>query len=735
MRKTIPLSDNWRFARLEAPVQTPPALDDAAMTAVTLPHIWNLEEPAAAGCCLYRTAFAAAPAEGQRAFLALDAVCGVARVFLNGIFLGEHRGSYSRFVLDATAALSASNTLEILADNTRYDDVNPLMGDFTYWGGISRPVSLLLTAEDRFDPTCWGGPGLEILESSAEGLLRVSARVCAGAGCWVEYTVADAAGQTAASCRVPTDHPEARLQVEHPHLWDGLEHPYCYHCTARLWRGETLCDAVSLSFGFRTAALDPERGFLLNGRPVRLNGVAKHQDRAGAGCAPTATQLDEDMAILQDLGANAVRLSHYQHPQYFYDLCDREGLVAWAEIPMLSMPEGNEAVVDNARSQLTELIVQNRHHPSICFWGVQNEIAMMGEHLAMYRHVKELNALAKSLDPTRLTGAANLYSVKNNSQLNFLTDAVGYNIYFGWYYGDLCDYDSFFAKFHADNPRVPLGVTEYGVDCNVQYHTDHPVCKDYTEEFQCLFHEQAYGSMQADPKLWGTFVWNLFDFSSAIRNEGGIKARNCKGLVTWDRQTKKDAYYFYRACWSRDPFVYLTGRRYSNRCRPSADIKVYSNQPQVTLYRNGELWASQSGKTVFVFAGVPLDPETRLEARAGDCRDTITLHQVSQPDPSYRCPQQGQGNRVTNWFKQQNAAVDLFPEGRYSVSDSIGELLADPRTAAVLEEMIPDIVHDRRSRSMGGMTLMRILDYNADRVTEEDVMALNARLGTLSKQG
>ncbi|PWM58676.1 MAG: beta-galactosidase [Subdoligranulum variabile] len=732
MRSITPLTENWQFARLENAVLVPP-LQLASMETVSLPHVWNREEPGAFGCCLYRTQFAATLAAGQRAYLAFDAVCGVARVFLNGVFLGEHRGSYSRFVLEATASLHPANTLEVLADNTRFDDVNPLMGDFTYWGGIPRPVNLLTVEADHFEPAYYGAPGLEILEANAEGQLHLNARVCGGAGCEVEYLVTDAEGRLAAHCRVKAETPAVWLSVKSPHLWNGQTDPYCYRCTARLLRENAICDEVSLPFGFRSISLDAENGFCLNGKRLRLNGVARHHDRQGAGCALTAAQVEEDFAILRDLGANAVRLSHYQHPQQVYDLCDTEGLVAWAEIPMLAMPEGNEAVVKNACTQLKELILQNRHHPSICFWGVQNEIAMMGEHLAMYRHVRELSSLAKTLDNTRLTAAANLYSVRNGSQLNRLTDAVGYNIYFGWYYGELTDYSEFFERFHADNPDVALGVTEYGVDCNTRYHTDTPECKDYTEEFQCLYHEKAYAAMQADARLWGTFVWNLFDFSSAIRDEGGVKARNCKGLVTWDRAIKKDAYYYYKACWSKRPFVYLAGRRYAKRCGETTVVKIYSNQPSVALYVNGRLFAEQSGRTVFTFAAVPLTETTSLEARAGNCRDTILLYRTALPEPDYVCPRRGAGNRVTNWFKQQRAEVELFPKGRYSVTDKIGELLADPRTAAILQEELPAIIENPRARTMGGMTLMRVLDYNADAITEEQVLAVNAKLNTVPK--
>lgn len=735
MRKTISLMKNWQFVRLDGPVQTPPKFDDSVFATVPLPHVWNRDTPADTGCCLYQCRF---PAEGpgERCwFLVFEAVAGVARVFLNGVFLGEHRGGYSRFAVDAREALkSGENLLQVLADNTRYEDVNPLMGDFTYWGGIYRDVTLVETDMSHFDLLYFGTPGLEILKADRDGLLQLDVRICLPRKCTVEYTVTDGKGVLAAQCRTDAASPSVELKVPRPRLWQGKDDPYLYQCTARLWRESELVDEVSLPFGFRDVEISAQDGFLLNGAPLRLNGVAKHQDFAGTGCAPSHEQLDRDFGLIGEIGANAIRLSHYQHPQYTYDLCDRLGYVTWAEIPMLSMPEGNTAVVKNAVTQLTELILQNRHHPSICFWGVQNEIAMMGEYLGMYRNVERLNAVVKELDPTRISAAANLYSVHNNSTLNFLNDAVGYNIYFGWYYGEMKDYKTFFEKFHADNPDVSLGVTEYGVDCNLAYHTDRPECKDYTEEFQCLFHENAYAAIQGDDRLWGSFVWNMFDFSSAIRDEGGVKARNSKGLVTYDRETRKDAFYFYRAVWSGEPFVHLAGRRYKNRCGETVTVKAYSNLPEVTLYVNGVRFGTQHGKTAFIFENVPLEMgQNTLLAESGACRDEITLCRVTEPDRSYTYPLKGQGNKVSNWFTQKDAAVDLFPEGCYSISDKIGDLLADSRTRAVLETELPDIVNNPRARSMGGMTLMRILDYNADTVTQEQAMGVNAQLNAIRK--
>lgn len=730
MRTIVSLDSGWLFARLSRAAGEPPVMAADKLRAVSLPHVWNKDAPAESECCLYRLEFSAEPSAERRAFLAFDAVCGVARVFLNGAFLGEHRSAYSRFVFEATRHLRARNTLEVLADNTRLDDVNPLLGDFTYWGGIPRPVTLVTTGLDCFDPTFHGAPGLDILEAGADGVLRVSSRVSARPGCTVEYIVEDAEGRAAARRAAPACEPSAELFVENARLWDGMADPYLYRCTARLVRGGEVCDEISLPFGFRDVSVSAKEGFFLNGRRVRLNGVARHHDRDGAGCAPSEAQIDEDFALIREIGANAVRLSHYQHPQSVYDRCDRAGLVAWAEIPMLSMPEGNRAVVENACAQLTELILQSRHHPSVCMWGVQNEIAMTGEYEEMYRSVKKLCALAKRLDPARLTAAANLYSVDVSSRLNFLTDIVGYNIYFGWYYGNMTDYAPFFEKFHAANPEVALGVSEYGVDCNVRYHSDRPECKDYSEEFQCVFHENAYEAIRADGSLWGSFVWNMFDFSSAIRDEGGIKARNCKGLVSYDRALKKDAFYYYKACWSSEPFVYIASRRFENRCGETASVRVYSNLPRAALAVNGSVIAEREGRGVFVFENVPLSEETVIEAFSGDVCDKIVLRRVQQPDKSYVYPKKGQGNRVTNWFLQkENEDADGF----YSVRDKIGELLADERTAEILERELPDIVNNPRARSMGGMTLMRVLDYNSAFVTKEQVMDVNAKLNAIPK--
>lgn len=726
---------DWRFARLNDPVSAMSVPGSEAWQRVQLPHVWNKADAAETGCCVYTTCFDAQPGAGRRYFLEFGAVAGVCRAALNGQLLGEHRGGYSAFRFEISAALKdGENTLTVWADNTRYEDLNPLTGDFNNYGGIYRSVQLIETADTHFDLLYYGSCGIEV-EADAQGCLTLLPRVVGGAGALARYTILDGA-EPAARLEAPALSGQiVQLQVEAPRLWNGPADPHLYTLRAELLKRDEVCDCVELDFGFRSVAISADEGFSLNGKHLRLNGVAKHQDRAGEGNAPATAQLDEDMEILRELGANAVRLSHYQHPQYFYDLCDKEGLVVWAEIPMLAMPDGNSGVFENAKSQLTELILQNKHHPSICFWGIQNEIAMMGESLEMYDKVEQLNALVKQLDPTRLSAAANLYCVKNSSQLNFIPDCIGYNLYYGWYYGEMTDYKAFIRKFRADDPGVPLGFSEYGVDCNLAYHSECPKRKDYSEEYQALFHETVYPQMTADPAVWGTFVWNLFDFGSAIRDEGGTKGQNCKGLVTWDRQTKKDAFYYYKAMWSKEPFVHIGGRRFKKRSGETTTIKVYSNEPEVTLTVNGKTFGSRKGRGVFVFEDVSLDAAAlEILAEAGGCADCTTLEHTAAPEQSYIYVDPNPEIDVKNWFTLQQGEEELFPEGRFSIMTPIGEILDDPAAYALLEEALPSIAHDERSRKYRSMGLIRAINRMPQKPDEEFLKELNRKFGQIEKE-
>lgn len=731
MREVFTINEDWNIFPCTAKEEEP--APPAAMRTVALPYVWNKEQPSLTGCYAYQKIFEREQDRSAKTFLEFGAVAGVCRVWLNGGFIGEHRGGYSRFRFELSPYLkNGQNRLTVTADNARYEDIAPLGGDFNNYGGIYRDVRLILTGNSHFELLDYGSSGID-LDTEPDGTVYLKAKTVAADGLQTEYILSDNGQEVARTLCTPAD-AKTILKVEKPHIWNGKADPHMYQCAARLLDHDVCVDEICIPFGFRTIEMTADQGLLLNGQPIAICGVAKHQDFEGMGCAPFCEQLDKDMELIQEIGANSVRLSHYQHPDYFYDLCDREGILVWAEIPMLGMPDGNDGVIENAKQQLKELIAQCRHHPSIFCWGIQNEIAMMGESLEMYKKTAELNELVHELDPKRLSACANLYCVKNNSQLNFITDMVGYNVYFGWYYDEMEDFEPFLDNFHQDNPAVALGVSEYGVDCSVTLHSANPKRKDYSEEFQCLFHETVYPMFRDRTWLWGSYVWNMFDFGSAIRDEGGVKGKNCKGLVTFDRKIKKDAFYYYKAWWSREPFVYLAGRRFAKRCEPLTTIKVYSNQPQITLEVNGTVFGSLHGEQVFCFHEIPLtEGENHIRALSGELTDEITLIKTDKPEQSYLYIDPNPGFNVNNWFTMGQSKDDLFPSDSFSVMDEIGTLKNNPMAWQLLEKELPQITNDPRSCSMPSITLLRVINRMSGQFEENFVKELNSRLNQIKK--
>lgn len=670
-------------------------------------------------------------------FLSFEGVDKSCRVYLNGAKAGEHQGAYSTFRMDITEALrNGNNLLTVLVNNEKGTDVNPISGDFTLFGGIYRDVKLILTPEIHFDPVWYGTDGVTasaVLTEDGTGKVEVKARTVVPEGMEADLEVSlwDADGNCV--CIETQKKEQAVLRVSDPVCWDGTKSPCLYTLKAALRSGETIEDLVELQIGFRRIAMDPEQGFFLNGRHLKLNGVAKHQDTAGKFSAAGEEEWQRDLALIREIGANAVRLSHYQHPQRFYDLCDSSGLIVWTEIPMLRLIE-KETLVNNAEEQLKELILQNMHHPSICFYGVENEIAMFGETDFMHQEVKRLHELAKSLDPGRFTAAANLNSVEYDSPLNRITDVVGYNLYFGWYYGEMPDFAPFFDGFHSVNANVPFAVTEYGADCNTAFHSTAPKRKDYTEEFQALFHETVYPYIEERGYIWGSFVWNMFDFVSGIRNEGGVKYRNNKGLVTFDRQIRKDAFYYYKAKWSEEPFVHITGKRYQNRTGKCMDVKVYSNCPAVVLHTQDGEWSLDSSNGVFLFENIPLSgEEICVKAEAGNVSDTAEFRYVEEEDPSYVYVDPNPGPNVKNWFVDEVEKAKLFPAGRWSVMDTVNDLLTSSEAMALIDESSPELGEYMRD-TVGTFTLEQVAAYAKTLIDEEAFMELNKKLVLIKKQ-
>lgn len=645
MRETVNINEGWKFIARDI------AVGEAATAEgvdVSLPHTWNGKDGQDGGNDYVRAAYwyvrsLARPAleENGRAYLQFKGVNASAEVYVNGKKLAVHHGGYSKFRVDITDVLEEENVVAVRADNRVTDTVYPQTADFTFYGGIYRDVDLLTVSADRFDLDYYGAPGIKLTPTVEEGVgkLVCEAFVC-GEG-EVRITVTDGEGKT-----VATDvGGHVTLTVPDPHLWNGVEDPYLYRATATLVAHGKATDEIYADFGFRTFRIDPDRGFILNGKEVPLRGVCRHQDRPNIGNAITPAMHEEDVALIREVGANTVRLAHYQHDDYFYDLCDRAGLVVWAEIPYISKHMDNAD--DNAVSQMKELIAQQYNHPSIVCWGISNEITMHRAGSDRLDCHKKLQSLCHEWDATRPTVLA-CYMIKTvRNKLNYVTDLVSYNLYHGWYVPFFTLTGKKLDRFHRVHPHTPLGLSEYGAEAMPGLHAEKPKRGDNTEEFQCIFHERYLAMIEARPYLWATHVWNMFDFAADARDQGGEPGMNHKGLITFDRKTKKDAFYLYKAHWSKEPFLHLCGKRFVNRSGKTATVRVYTNAGGAELFVNGKSVGKQTGKEcVFTF---PLEETNELEAKCGELSDRSVIRRVAKPDPAYRLKKKGSNK---SWEKQ-----------------------------------------------------------------------------------
>lgn len=627
MRSTTKLMKNWQF--------TGP---DGKTTAVDLPHTWNNIDGQDGGndywrgICIYKTRFAA-PAfdkNTQQVWLQFEGVNASAKVTLNGVEVTRHDGGYSTFRADVTALLADSNELIVEADNSKNDRVYPQKADFTFYGGIYRDVSLLVVNRNHIALGYLGGPGVQITPAVNGANADIEVKTWMEGDGEVEFSIYDAAGAEVVTGKGL----DTTVTLEHPHLWDGVRDPYLYTCAVRLVLNGEVQDEVRQRFGVRSFSVDPKQGFFLNGRPYPLHGVSRHQDRKGLGNAITREMHDEDMQLIKELGANTIRLAHYQHDQYFYDLCDEAGMVVWAEIPYISehMPNGRE----NTISQMKELIVQNYNHACIVCWGVSNEITISTkDNRDMRDNHHVLNDLCHEMDKTRLTTLACYAMCGPFNPVAHITDLVSWNLYLGWYVPGLFLNDLWMDFFHLCYPNRALGFSEYGAEGMPNLHSSHPRRGDHTEEYQAIYHEYMLRCFDRHKWLWATHVWNMYDFAADARDQGGEPGMNHKGLVTFDRKTKKDSFYIYKAWWSDEPFVHICSKRYADRTENEIEVKVYSNQKNVTLYVDGEKLAEQEGEHIFKFR-VKLNGETKVQAVAGDSIDDAVFRKVDAPNPDYK---------------------------------------------------------------------------------------------------
>jgi beta-galactosidase len=632
LRHETALPDGWRFLRADATGAEAPDFDDRTWERVRVPHTWNAKDGQDGGgdyyrgVGWYRRRVTVPKAEsGRELYVEFDGANLETTLYVNGREVGHHAGGYARFRFDVTPVVKfgAPNTLAVKVSNALNANVAPRSADYTFFGGLYRDVRLVSVDAVHLDMDAFGSSGVlafqeRVTKEGATVRVRVSVSNAdpAARDADVAVSVRAPAGasdgpllvKASAHVAIPahgTESADVALQIASPHLWDGVRDPYLHRLEVEVTSGGHAVDVVREPLGLRSFGFDANQGFSLNGAPLNLHGVNRHQDRQDRGWALSSRDHDEDMALIRELGANAVRLAHYQHSQYFYDLCDKYGLVVWAEIPVVNSA-GTGPFVDNAKQQLSELIRQSGNHPSIVTWSVANELQHdKSDPGAVAPLVSALHAHAHVEDPTRPTSLATFYGPADPSV--GVTDLVGFNRYDGWYVNAIEDFATGLDALRARRPELKLAISEYGAGASPTIHAAAPKKMDHSEEYQLLYHEAYWQALAARPFVWGSFVWNMFDFASDGRKEGDHPGRNDKGLVTYDRKTKKDAFYWFKASWSAEPFVHVTGARFSPRQKGPVDIKVYSNAETVRLRVGGAALAERTSKKhVFVWPGVPL---------------------------------------------------------------------------------------------------------------------------------
>lgn len=747
MRNIKNINDNWLFSKEAKSI---PHVMPHDWEKVNLPHTWNGTDGQDGGndyyrgTCYYVKQLSLADfGDEDEYYLQFDAVNSSAKVYFNGELVAQHDGGYSAFRAKL-GNIQESNLLVVAADNSPNDYVYPQTADFTFYGGIYRSVKLIGVSKSHFDLDYFGAPGISVTPkvTGTGADVDAVAYVATDENAAVRFEILDK-DEVIASAEVSGDY-HSNMHIDAVHLWNGVKDPYLYTLRAVLLVNGEEVDCVSCRFGCRSFKIDPNKGFILNGREYPLRGVSRHQDRPQIGNALLPQHHKEDIDLICEMGANTIRLAHYQHAQEFYDLCDERGLVVWAEIPYISNHLPNARA--NTLSQMKELIYQNYNHPSIVVWGLSNEITMGGKSTPdMISNHKELNELAHSIDSTRLTTMATVTMCQPDDEINAISDVLSYNHYFGWYGGNVHMYGPWFDNFHKKFPNKAIGISEYGCEA-LNWHTSEPEQGDYTEEYQAYYHEELIKQISKRPYLWATHVWNMFDFAADARAEGGENGMNHKGLVTFDRKYKKDSFYAYKAWLSDEPLVHICGKRYVDRVEPVTKVTVYSNQPQVELFVNGESLGKQTkGEYPFFYFEVPNNGESKLIAKAGDCTDESVIKKVEAFNEAYRMKEEG---AVINWFEINT------PPGYYSVNDTIGDIISTfkgkifaLKLVKILKKSLSASSGDKNGMSVVGVkinktmiemakgfTLKRALMMLGGKVSKEDILKINDMLNKIKKK-
>ena len=734
MRKVVCINNDWTFTK------------QGVQALVSLPHTWNATDGQDGGndyfrgkCFYERIISLNQESLDGEVWIEFRGAATVTTVYLNGQEIGVHEGGYSTFRFNLTPfARVGDNELRVEVDNSYTRKVYPQKADFTFYGGIYRDVYLIEVPKEHVALDKSGSLGIQVSttvdETGNDAFVTVKVDVNKPdqiVDIFVRTLEGDVLGEE--SVKLEGTSGTVSIPVSGVTLWDGINSPKLYEVRAVLQNSQ---DIVDIRFGFRTFSFDAEKGFFLNGKSYPLAGVAKHQDREGVGSAVTKDQIREDLEIIREMGANTIRAAHYQHDQAFYDLANELGFIVWAEIPYITehMPEANE----NSQQQMRELILQNSHHPSIVTWALSNEItATSGVTEDLVRNHEKLNELCHELDSSRPTSMAHVFMLDIHERLVSVPDICSYNLYYGWYLGEVTDNDRWFDHYHEEFPERIIGLSEFGADANPAYHSVHPEKGDYTEEYQALYHEHMLKMWSERPYLWAIHVWNMFDFGADGREEGGKPGQNQKGLVTFDRRIKKDAFYIYKAYLSNEPFVHLCGKRFVKRPGKETTIKVYSNQPEVSLEVDGTLVETKVGEKVFEFT-IPLKEKQTVRVTSGDLFDEVILEQTDDLLSEYVCP----GREVINWFERDDMRI---VEGHYSIKDSVNDLLKNPEAAAIFESVMSRVkaaygevaqkieVPKEMQEMMNRAPFESLLQQSGNIVSVDEIVSINKQLSRIQK--
>lgn len=751
MKKNI--NSNWLFTKDIANVSSNRMI--TAGDEVNLPHTWNGKDGQDGGndyyrgTCYYYRKLAKEECTGPVTYLEFEGANSSAEVFVNGKSVAKHDGGYSTFRVNITGMADDGAEILVAVDNAPNDRVYPQMADFTFYGGLYRDVNVINVPEARFDLDCFGGPAVRItpVVEGNKATVEVETFTVNAEGCEITYEIIDDGSVIATETLKAGE--KYTVTIDNPHLWNGRKDPHLYTMKAVLASGDERC----VRFGIRSYEIDPDKGFILNGEAYPLRGVSRHQDRPEIGNALLPEHHKEDLDLIYEVGATTIRLAHYQHSQCFYDLCDEMGFVLWAEIPYISrhMPTGRE----NTISQMKELVTQNYNHPSIVVWGLSNEITMQNAaDPDLIENHKILNDLCHEMDKTRLTTMAIVSMCPTDAEYIKIPDTVSWNHYFGWYGGNTSMNGPWLDKFHAENPTIPVGMSEYGCEA-LNWHTSNPEQGDYTEEYQAYYHEELIKQLFTRDYLWATHVWNMFDFAADARAEGGEDGMNHKGLVTFDRKYKKDSFYAYKAWLSDEPFVHICGKRYEKRVEDVARITVYSNLPEVELFADGKSVGKLTSDNHFFYFDVPNAGSQELLARTGDCTDTSRLTKVDTFPEEYRMVENGD---VINWFDITQ------PEGRLSILDRLDVVSKHPMAMLALAGAMKKLMKEKEAadkaagktkskgggmdmggmmknkgimQMMGSFTVKRMVSMmqtaGLPPMKKEDILKLNKKLNRIRK--